>query len=121
MYNMDDLIKEVKKAALEAIGTSKPSDIVFGTVLSASPLEIQIDSKKILKKAQLCLTRNVTEYWVEVTVEHETESGTTDHSHPYKGRKKFLVHNELLAGEQVVLAQRAGGQQYVVLDRIPKE
>lgn len=40
------------------------------------------------------------------------------HRHDYKGRKKFLVHLGLTAGEKVILLRVQGGKQYVVLDRV---
>ena len=59
---------------------------------------------------------------------HETEetSGGTEaasfasHKHKYRGRKKFLVYNALKNGEKVILMQIAGGQQYIVIDRVGK-
>ena len=36
----------------------------------------------------------------------------------YKGRKKFIVHNNLLVGEKVIIAVTQGGQKYIVLDRM---
>ena len=129
MYNQDDFLKLIKQTAMEAMEASQPSNILFGTVLSVSPLKVQVDSKMLLLPSQIGLSRNVTDHWIEMTVEHSTEpaSGGSDdeafaeHSHLYKGRKRFLVHNGLLAGERVVLAKCAGGQKYIILDRIAKE
>ena len=42
------------------------------------------------------------------------------HDHEYKGRKKFLLHNQLVVDEKVILLQLAGGQKYIVIDRIGK-
>ncbi len=135
MLNYNDFVKTMKKAALEAVEASKPANMVFGTVISASPLKIKVDQKLILTEKQLVLARNVTKH--EITVEpsvdekpyfHLTEStsgGSGDdsfasHNHRYEGIKKFLVYNQLKAGEEVILMQIAGGQKYVVLDRIGK-
>lgn len=118
MYNADDLIKQIKRAAMEAMESQKPANFLYGTVLSTEPLVIQTESKMQLRKAQLRLARAVTEHWVEISVEHETEPGPDGHKHQYLGRKRFLVHGQLLQGERVLLAQRSGGQEYVVLDRI---
>ena len=104
-------------------------------MISASPLKIQVDQKAIYTEKMLVLTRNVTDYEVDMSVSHKTEiithghpvvdtykgGGTAleiDHDHPYKGRKKFLVHNALVVGDQVVLARVQGGRRFVVLDRI---
>ena len=135
MFNSDDFVKLIKKVAVEAVNASKPADVVFGKVISANPLKIKVDQKLILTSAQLVLTRDVTDY--EITMEpslnefphyHETEytsGGSGDaafasHLHQYKGRKTFLVYNALKAGEEVILMQVAGGQKYIVIDRIGK-
>lgn len=41
-----------------------------------------------------------------------------DHSHTYKGRKKFIVHLGLKVGEKVLLLRCDGGQKFIVLDRL---
>lgn len=125
----------VKQAAIEAVKAYQIVELRFGTVISVSPLQIRIDQKAPLQEVQLILTRNVTDYEVDMTVSHKTEiithghpvvdtykgGGTAleiDHDHPYQGRKKFLVHNALVVGDQVVLARVQGGRRFVVLDRI---
>ncbi len=135
MFNYDDFVKVMKKAAVEAVNASKPANMVFGTVISESPLKIKVDQKLILTSKQLVLARNVTKHEIEVEPSlnkepyfHLTEStsgGSGDasfssHNHRYEGRKKFLVYNELKSGEEVILMQISGGQKYVVLDRIGK-
>ena len=132
---MANAVEAVKRAAIEAVEASKPVQLVFGQVISASPLKIQVDQKAIYTEKMLVLTRNVTDYEVDMTVSHKTEiithghpvvdtykgGGTAqniDHDHPYQGRKKFLVHNALVVGDQVVLARVQGGRRFVVLDRI---
>jgi hypothetical protein len=122
LYNANDFIKLIKKTAVEAVNASKPANMVFGTVVSPSPLKIMVDQKLILTSAQLALSRNVTDYEVEMTVDHLTEEASNgdEHDHPYKGKKVFLVHNALKSGEEVILMQVSGGQKYIVLDRIEK-
>lgn len=73
MILLADLVQSIKTAALEAIEAEKPCDAIFGTVTSASPLNITVDQKLVLSEAQLILTRHVTEYEIDMTVEHETE------------------------------------------------
>lgn len=106
MFNFDDLIKLIKKTALEAVNASKPANMVFGKVISTSPLKIKVDQKLILTSAQLALSRSVTDYRLSVTKNQESESVT--------------VHNALTVGEEVILMQVSGGQKYIVIDRIGK-
>lgn len=119
-------VELVKRAAQEAAKAGKPVEFRFGTVLSASPLQVRIDQKAPLQEGQLILTRNVTDYEMDITVNHRTEStsggGTYEafsaHAHAYTGRKKIIVHNALVAGDVVVLLQMQGGKKFLILDRV---
>lgn len=126
--DINELVRAVKQAAVEAVKADGPMAVSFGTVTSASPLEITVDQKKILSEAQLILTDAVRDYTVEMTTMpefHETEEisgGAGDaafasHKHRYQGRKKWKVHNALQMGEKVILLRCDGGQQYIVLGR----
>lgn len=132
---MPNAVELVKKAAVEAVEAGKPVSFLFGEVVSASPLKIQVDQKSIYTEKMLVLTRNVTDYEVDVTVSHQTVvishghpvtdtytgGGTAEeinHNHPIKGRKKYKVHNALVVGDKVLLGRIQGGKKFVVLDRI---
>ena len=132
--DINELVRLVKQAGVEAVRADAPMAVCYGTVLSPSPLKIQVDQKKILGTAQLILTDAVRDYNVEMsTIEgtgkslgpHYTENesgGSGDaafaaHKHRYQGRKKWRVHNALKKGEKVILLRCDGGQKYVVLDR----
>ncbi len=118
--DMNELVRAVKQAALDAVRAGDPMAVCFGTVLSSSPLKIQVDQKKTLGAAQLILTSNVRDFTVEMTVDHETEAfggAAADHVHAYKGRKSFRVHLGLKKGEKVILVRCDGGQKFLVLDR----
>ena len=58
-------VEVVKKAAVEAVEAGKPVVLLFGKVISDSPLKIQVDQKTILTEKMLILTRNVTDFDVE--------------------------------------------------------
>ena len=111
---------------MEAVEAGKPVNILFGTVLSASPLKIQVDQKSIYTSKMLILTRNVTDFEVDMTVNHSTEdkgggSGAAAyeaHKHAYVGKKTFKVHNALKAGEKVLLIRVQQGKKFVVIDRV---
>lgn len=131
---INELVRLVKQAAVDAVRADAPVAICYGTVIGTAPLKIQVDQKKILGEAQLILTNNVRDFTVEMTVDHVTEivshghpvndtytgGGTAEpveHLHPYKGRKAFRIHLSLQTGEKVILLRCDGGQRYVVLDR----
>ena len=123
---MPNPVDVVKRAAVEAVEAGKPVVLLFGQVISDSPLKIQVDQKTILTEKMLILTRNVTDFEVDMSVSHITENragGSGDpafesHDHEYKGKKKFLVHNALTVGDWVVLGRVQGGKRFVVFDRI---
>lgn len=114
---LGDLVESMKKAALDAIEASYPATVMFGVVIGVNPLWINVEQKMTLGRAQLVLTRNVTEYTVEMTVDHWTDN-ENDHLHAYKGKKAFQVHHNLKVNDEVVLLRMQGGQKFVVLDRI---
>lgn len=104
MYSADDLIKLIKKAAVEAVNASKPANVVFGKVISTAPLKIKIDQKLILTSAQLVLAKSVTNYRLSVTMDGDY--------------KTMTVNNALQNGDDVIMMQVSGGQKYIVIDKI---
>ncbi len=116
---MKDIVTDIKKHVIKAVLAMKLTDIVYGTVESVTPLKIRVDQKLLLEQEQLKLTRAVKDYEVEMTVDHTTEptTCTSSHSHEYKGRKKFLIHNGLVIGDKVTMIRAHGGQQYLVIDK----
>lgn len=123
---LPNAVELVKKAAVEAVDATKPVHLLFGEVISVSPLKIQVDQKSIYTEKMLILTRNVTDFEVDMSVSHITlqrSGGAGDaayaaHDHDYKGKKKFKVHNALIKGDWVVLGRIQGGKRFVVIDRI---
>ena len=142
MNSFAKILQLQKQAAIEAIESRDPTRILFGTVTSANPINIQIDQKTILTDEEIILTDAVRDHKVEMTVDHETEEEEQEHfhaftdvtpggptpsqtqaqnmkhKHKYKGKKVFTVHNALKKGETVILIQMQGGQRFVVLDRV---
>lgn len=109
---MPNPVEVVKRAAVEAVEAGKPVNILFGTVLSASPLKIQVDQKSIYTSKMLILTRNVTDFEVDMTVNHSTEDKGGGSGAAAK------VHNALKAGEKVLLIRVQQGKKFVVIDRV---
>lgn len=84
MLDAKDLLETMKKAATDAVDASKPVNIVFGKVVKVKPLEINIEQKMTLKKSQLILTRNVTDYKTKVTGSWNTENKTLNANHTHE-------------------------------------
>ena len=64
MPDAKGIIKKVHQAAVEAVESTKPVNVCFGKVISASPLQINVEQKMILTEKQLVLSRNVTDFEV---------------------------------------------------------
>lgn len=128
----NELVTLLKKAAMDAVEASKPVNVCFGEVLSASPLKINVEQKMILGEKQLILSRNVTDYKTKISGGNiqnyyytglTTESGTApvspSHVHAV-GKIEVTVHNGLVVGDEVILIRQQEGQKFIVLDRIGK-
>lgn len=82
-----DIIQTIKKAALDAIGNSSPTSVMYGIVTNIKPLEIQIEQKLILTSEFLILTKNVIDYEIEVSINWDTQESNinTTHTHNING------------------------------------
>lgn len=125
---MFDVAKMIKLAAMEAMEASSPVKVLFGKVISTSPLKISLEQKLILTAAQLVLTRNVVDYDLETTIDLLTEptsggsgeSSFASHSHAVSGKKTIRIHNALVVGDEVILLQMQGGQKFIVVEKVVK-
>lgn len=125
-----ELVKLIKKSAIEAVAASKPVEICFGKVISVSPLKISVEQKMTLGEPQLVLCRNVTEYRTRITGENvknhyyvgklpDVSTVPVDPPHIHAvGKIEIIVHNGLVVGDEVLLLRQQGGQKYIVVDRI---
>lgn len=147
MPNAVELLKLVKRAAIEAVEASKPVNVCYGKVISDSPLKILVDQKITLSEKQLVLARNVTEFVTDITMNWKSELSLSTHTHSVNvvgsdsdgdsinitveskptnlahihetiGRKSIIVHNQLVVDDEVILFRQQGGQKYIVVDRI---
>lgn len=113
-----NLVQLIKRIAVEAVQASKPCDYTIGTVTSASPLKIKISQTLELEEDFLHLARSVTDYETEITVKDWNTEIASNHTHPIKGKKKIVIHSALKKGEKVLMIRKAGGQDYIVIDRV---
>ena len=101
---MTDIIKSIRKIVLQSIAAQKPANIIYGTVISISPLRVQVDQKLILEKAQLKLTRAVKDYQTSISINGGTKQSCT-------------IYNALKVGDKVTMIMAHGGQQYIIIDK----
>lgn len=134
------LNESMKMIGVNLLNSMRLTDIFFGTVISISPLKIQIDQKHILEQPSLILSNMVKDHYVDMTVSMQTENdafmnpshthtgnlgsptdaGNLDvtHKHEIKHKIKVLQHYGLKVKEKVVLLRMQGGQRYFVIDRV---
>ncbi len=102
MADAVQLTKAMRRNAVEAVEATKPVNICFGEVVDITPLKINVEQKMILGEKQLVLSRNVTDFKTKVTVDWETESSLTTHSHTLSGNTGDggdPTHNHSLSGD----------------------
>lgn len=128
LADVAELVKLIKKASVKATEATKPVQVCFGKVISSSPVKILVEQKITLGEAQLIFTRNVTDFTTEVSIDWITEergggsgeAAFSSHNHKVAGRKKLIVHNGLVVGDEVLLLRQQEGQKYIVIDRVGK-
>lgn len=129
---MNEIVRIIKQAAIDAVEAQKPCTVLFGTVTKEKPLEILVEQKMTLSEAQLILSRNVTDFQTEISFDdpgvkqtyttwdmsESSESTPRKIAFKEKVKHKITIYNALKVGEKVILLRCAGGQRFVVLDRI---
>ena len=122
---MDD----VKGLIVEIIKNNRDMGVIMGSVISASPLKIQVlgDEKLVLNERITLVPRELTDYTVAADISGGTVTGSTGsagdpaHSHnltALAGKEvQMLVKNGLKAGEIVYMLSYNHGKKYLVLGR----
>ncbi len=87
----------IRKASLGAVSNTNPMSVVYGTVLSVEPLEVNIDQRFTLPASVLVIPETISK------LSTETENGT---------------QTGLQLNDRVLMLRVQGGQSYVVLDRL---
>lgn len=129
---LPNLVELIKKAAIEAVDTSKPTAVVFGTVVSTSPLKISVEQKLTLTEEFLILTKNVMDYQTQISFDNPSikqvfttwnmseisESTPSKLSFKESIEHDVTIYNALQKDETVILIRLQGGQKYIVLDKV---
>ena len=101
----NEFVKIMKKAANEVFIVNKPCNFLFGTVRSIVPISVEVEQQKVpLGELQLVIPKCLTSYSVQMTFEGRSTTAT--------------INNSLKVGDKVVLLQKQGGQQFLILDRL---
>lgn len=97
---MRTMLDIIKKAGVGAVEASSPVALLYGVVLSVSPLQVQVEQRFTLPESALVITEQLTEYKVRI------------------GEEEVTIREGLYAGDRLLLARMQGGQSYVALDRV---
>lgn len=100
----NELLRIIKKAALEAVDSSKPCAFLVGTVVSADPPAIKISPTITLSAEHIVLTRSISKYRAKLY----TDGGSNE----------MIIDNSPEIGDKVILVRIQGGQKYLVLDKV---
>lgn len=104
-----ELIDVLHQIIQENNKATKPTDLCFGTVVSASPLTVQLEMSMLPIPAEaLVLTDSVISRSATVT-------GTTSDGASYS--ITVPIQNALQAGEKVLMLRCAAGQRFIILSR----
>lgn len=129
------LVDLIKRASLDAVENNQMCDLRYGTVISTSPLKVQLTNQFTIPQSLLVVPEKLTDYTIDVSMDWETTSyshthsisdtytgggsaSTDTHNHSTVGRKSILIHNALKVGDKVALIRKTGGQSYFIIDRI---
>lgn len=120
------LLQVMQALVDQTVKAGKPTDYLLGVVETVNPLSIRLEQRDVVPAEFLILTDLVRDFDVDIEVAHVTENRSggggyaefASHNHDYSGRKRIRVYNSLHVGEQVILIQQAGGQEFIVLSRV---
>ncbi|WP_022795779.1 DUF2577 family protein [Bavariicoccus seileri] len=106
----------------------RSSDLVFGVVISTSPLKIKVDNRFEVGGSHLILSRMVKQLNVNVSVDVfvgvnvsvsvDGKNGTGNGSGDGGGSGSGLVWRGLQVGDKVAMLKVQKGQVYYVLERV---
>lgn len=99
------------KQLFQGMALNEAPQLIQGTVISDSPLRIQIanDSKLVIGEAITIVPRHLTDYETEAEV--TWQDNTTE-------KARLTVHNALKSGETVHIISMCRGKLYYILDRV---
>lgn len=127
---MSTFYDALKMAALTAVASSQPCDMVIGTVTSIHPLEIKTSaSAPPLRSQVLYLTSAVVEKTMTTLSHNHTVNGDTTSTElqnvvvtengtvlPNSGG--ITLNRGLTVGDKVLMMKVQSGQKFIVLSRI---
>ncbi|MBR3238760.1 MAG: DUF2577 domain-containing protein [Oscillospiraceae bacterium] len=103
---MSELLGVVQKIVQNSMEGMKLTDLVFGTVQSASPLAVQIESTmQAIPAAALILTEGV---------QARSYTGTTSDGASFT----VPINPGLAPGDKVIMLRTSRGQRFIILSKV---
>lgn len=78
MSDAGELVRLIKKAAVDAVEAGKPAAVCFGRVTGTAPLKITVDERLSLGEGQLILTEAVKDRYEDVYFSCFTDRGESE-------------------------------------------
>ena len=100
----NEWIENLRNISCQAEEAAKPCSVLTGTVTGTSPVAVRIDQKITVTGSQLLIPRYLSDHVEQMSI-------------PGVGDAAVTVKNALKGGESVILVQKRGAQQYLVVDR----
>lgn len=104
------MLDQLKRIAQSTNNSDVPCTFLFGTVVSTSPLKVQVDNRFIIEGAAL------------VTLRPQMGGERNTHTHKvkisgveYTTEKEKQTYYGLQNGDKLALLRERGGQRYLVL------
>ncbi len=97
-------VENIKRIVMQAMEEGDPCDVIPGAIITVSPLFVQIDQKTILSEDQILVPEHLTDHTEQMSI-------------PEIGEVSVIVKNGLRPGQRVLMLQKRGGQQFVIIDR----
>lgn len=104
MRDSGDLVKAIKRIVEETTENNKPTHIMYGKVISVSPLRVNVEQRMILDKNQLVLTDHLTRKTGWTVVNDRTY--------------EVVFDNRLKVNDNVLLIRKQGGQKFIIIDKV---
>lgn len=117
MRDLNDLANTFKQIASNTTEVKKLTNIMYGKVVSESPLKINVEQRMVLDKNFLVLTDHLTKKKKTITYRdyYRNNSGTLTYS---DRTAEIEFDNSLKVGDKVVLIREQGGQKFLIVDKV---
>ena len=116
------LVNLIKQASMGAFESSNPVAVLFGTVVKAKPLEVNVEQRFTLTEDFLIVPERLIHFEIYPRHSHEytdtTPVGQVTRDTEEALPDKIVIRKGLEPGDRVILLRIQGGQKYLLLDRV---